>query len=153
MGNQNFTTTMLVDQTPKEVFNAVNNVQAWWIDKIDGKSAKLNDEFCVLFYQGVHYSKQKLVEFIAEKKVVWLVTESKLSFVEDENEWTGTKISFDISTIGNKTQLQFTHHGLRPDVECYKDCSNAWAGYIKGSLLELITTGKGEPTEKDAKLE
>jgi hypothetical protein len=42
---------------------------------------------------------------------------------------------------------------LRPDVECYKDCSNAWGGYIKGSLYKLITVGKGEPTPKDATLE
>jgi hypothetical protein len=152
MGNQSFTTTMLVDQTPKQVFNAINNVRGWWIDEIDGQSEKLNDEFSVLFYDGVHYSKQKLVEFIPDKKVVWLVTESKLNFIEDENEWTGTKISFEISAIGNKTQLQFTHHGLRPDIECYKDCSNAWGGYIKKSLFDLITKGQGEPTPMNARL-
>lgn len=152
MGNQNFTTTVLVDQSPTEVFNAINNVRGWWIDEINGKSEKLNDEFSVLFYDGVHYSKQKLVEFIPNEKVVWLVTESKLSFVEDESEWTGTKISFEISTVGNKTQLQFTHHGLRPDIECYKDCSNAWGGYIKKSLFDLITKGEGEPTPVGARL-
>jgi hypothetical protein len=152
MGNQNYTTTILVDQTPKEVFKAVNNVRGWWIDEIDGQSEKLNDEFSVLFYDGVHYSKQKLVEFVPDKKVVWLVTESKLNFIEDENEWTGTKISFEISAIGNKTQLQFTHYGLRPDIECYKDCSNAWGGYIKNSLFDLITKGQGEPTPMNARL-
>jgi hypothetical protein len=152
MGNQNYATTILVDQTPKEVFKAINNVRGWWIDDIDGQSEKLNDEFSVLFYDGVHYSKQKLVEFVPDKKVVWLVTESKLNFIEDESEWTGTKISFEISTIGNKTQLQFTHHGLRPDIECYKDCSNAWGGYIKKSLFDLITKGQGEPTPVNAKL-
>jgi hypothetical protein len=152
MGNQNYTATILVDQTPKEVFKAINNVRGWWIDDIDGQSEKLNDEFSVLFYDGVHYSKQKLVEFVPDKKVVWLVTESKLNFIEDESEWTGTKISFEISTIGNKTQLQFTHHGLRPDIECYKDCSNAWGGYIKKSLFDLITKGQGEPTPVNAKL-
>jgi hypothetical protein len=152
MGNQNYTATILVDQTPKEVFKAINNVRGWWIDDIDGHSEKLNDEFSVLFYDGVHYSKQKLVEFVPDKKVVWLVTESKLNFIEDESEWTGTKISFEISTIGNKTQLQFTHHGLRPDIECYKDCSNAWGGYIKKSLFALITKGQGEPTPVNARL-
>jgi hypothetical protein len=152
MNKKDFTITLEVEQGAKDVFNAINNIRGWWIDKIDGRSEKLNDEFAVTFFQGIHYSKQKLVEFIPEQKVVWLVTESKLTFIEDESEWTGTKISFEITPKGKKTQLTFTHHGLLPEVECYRDCSNAWGGYIKTSLKNLITTGKGEPTYHAATL-
>lgn len=142
MKNRGFSTAILVDQSPKEVFSAVNNVRGWWQGEIEGSTTKLNDEFTYRM-EEVHFSKQKLVEVIPDKKVVWLVTESKLNFVKKKNEWTGTKISFEIAEQGGKTELRFTHFGLVPEFECYGGCSGAWGQLIEQSLLSLITTGKG----------
>jgi hypothetical protein len=147
MSTSDYTTTISVDKTPKEAFNAINNVRGWWTDSLEGKTQKLNDEFTVQFGK-VHVSTQKLVEVIPDKKVVWLVTKSNLNFIKDKQEWNNTTISFEISQKNDKTQVKFTHHGLLPDIECFDACSNAWRGYIKGSLKSLINTGKGEPTPK-----
>ncbi|MES2411025.1 MAG: SRPBCC domain-containing protein [Bacteroidota bacterium] len=136
-----FTTTILVNQTPEEVFNAVNNVRGWWQGEITGNTNQLNDEFSYRM-KDVHYSKQKVVELIPNKNVVWLVSDSKLKFRE-EDEWTGTKIIFEINEVGNNTQLRFTHVGLIPKFECYGNCSWAWGELIRESLFSLITTGKG----------
>ncbi len=46
---------------------------------------------------------------------------------------------------GNQTELRFTHVGLVPAYQCYNVCSDAWGTYVKGSLRDLITTGKGQP--------
>lgn len=144
MSNKNFTSTFTVDQPANEVFNAVNNISKWWTENIKGNSQALNDEFTVQF-EDIHFSKQRLTEVVPDKKIVWLVTDSRLNFLQNKQEWTGTKIVFEISGQENKTQLRFTHIGLSPDVECYNACTNAWSQYITSSLYKLITTGKGEP--------
>jgi Activator of Hsp90 ATPase homolog 1-like protein len=145
-----FTTTILVDKTPDEAFNAINNVPEWWTGEpgVEGSTDKLGDEFTYR-YKDLHYSKQKITELIPGKKIVWLITDSKLNFIKDKSEWTGTRISFEISEKNNKTQIRFTHVGLVPGIECYSDCSNAWGQYIQQSLLKLITTGKYQPDKKE----
>jgi hypothetical protein len=145
MTTNNFTTAFYVSQSPAEAFNAINNVRGWWKEDLEGGTNHLNDEFTVHF-GDVHRSTQKLVEFIPNEKIVWLVTDSNLNFIKDKQEWTNTRISFDIAEKNNQTQIKFTHIGLVPDGECYNDCSIAWNGYINGSLRSLIMTGKGQPT-------
>lgn len=140
---QDFTMAFSVSRPPQEIFTAVNNVTAWWTKTLKGHSQQLNDEFTVQF-ADIHYSKQKLIEVKRDEKIVWLVTESNLSFLENKSEWTGTKIIFDITEKAGKSELRFTHEGLHPDIECYGACSVAWAQYVR-SLEQLITTGTGRP--------
>jgi hypothetical protein len=144
MDRHNFQTGFTVNATPKEVFKSINNVKKWWTENLEGNSQQLNDEFTVQF-GDMHYSKQRLIEVVPGEKIVWLVTESNLSWLKDKHEWNNTRISFEITRKDNKTQVRFTHIGLVPEIECYTDCSNAWSGYINDSLFNLITKGKGEP--------
>jgi hypothetical protein len=146
MENQNFNAVFLFDQSAKEVFDAVTNVRGWWSEMVEGGTHNLNDEF-IYRYADLHYSKQKLTEVTSDKKVVWLVTDSNLTFVDNKNEWTGTQVVFEITEKAGQTQLSFTHVGLSPQVECYKACSGGWTFYLQ-SLCALITTGKGSPDLK-----
>ncbi|MBC9909941.1 SRPBCC family protein [Chitinophaga varians] len=148
MNQADFTVTMLVNQTPHEVFNAVNNVRGWWSETLEGDTHHAQDEF-VYRYKDLHYSKHRLTEVVPDKKVVWLITDSRLSFLRhDPEEWTGTTISFEITPKNDQTELRFIHHGLLPEIECYDACSNAWSRYLN-SLRSLITTGKGQPHKKE----
>jgi hypothetical protein len=139
-----FTTTLLVDQTPEQAFKAITNVRGWWSEEIEGDTEKLNDEF-TYHYEDVHYCQIKLIEVIPNQKVVWFVKYNYFKFTKDRSEWTGTKMSFEISEKGDKTEIRVTHHGLVPEFECFNICSNAWTQYIQQSLKNLITTGKGQP--------
>ena len=78
----------------------------------------------------------KLIEVIPHKKVVWLVVDNNFNFTEDKSEWKGTKIIFEISKKGDKSEIRFTHLGLVPEYECFDVCSNAW-----GSLLSTVVYG------------
>lgn len=142
MATSDFTLTLLTGQTPQKVFQAINHVRDWWSgfysEEIKGDTKKLHDEFSFRAAGGAHYCKLKLVEVIPGKKVVWLVTDSELSFVEKKYEWTGTKVIFEISKKGGKTQLVFTHEGLTPQVECYESCAPSWSQYLQNRLLPLI---------------
>jgi hypothetical protein len=148
MSDQNLTFTFSVDQTPEEAFAAINNVRGWWSGEIEGRTDKLGEEWTYR-YKDVHYSKQKITEFIPGKKVVWLVLDGYLNFVADKTEWTGTRITFELSQKGHQTEIRFTHVGLVPEYECFNACSNAWGSYINGSLRSLIATGKGQPNQKE----
>jgi Activator of Hsp90 ATPase homolog 1-like protein len=148
MDTTSFSTTLLVDQTPQEAFNAINHVRGWWSEEIEGNTNKLGSEF-KYHYQDVHRCQMKIIELIPEEKVVWVVLDNFFKFTKDNSEWKGTKISFEISKNGNKTKIIFTHLGLVPEYECYEVCRDAWTTYIQSSLQGLITTGKGRPNGKD----
>ena len=110
MSKQDFTVAFSVDQTPEEVFNAINNVRGWWSGEIEGDTTRLGAEFTYRV-GDVHRSKQKITEFVPGKKVVWHVLDSQLSFA-NASEWNGTDVAFEISKNEGKTQVRFTHAGL-----------------------------------------
>lgn len=141
---KDYTITILVDRTPKEVYDSVNNVRGWWSGDITGRTDQVGSTWTYR-YEDLHRSTQRITEMVPGKKVVWHVTDSQLSFVKDKTEWNGTDIVFDIARKGDKTELRFTHVGLAPNVECYNGCSDAWRFYIRDSLRKLIVTGKGAP--------
>jgi hypothetical protein len=146
MKNQDFTTTILVEQTPTDVFKTLINVRAWWSglyeESFEGSSEKLGDEFSFRAGGGAHFTRQKMVELVPNEKVVWLVTESNLSFVDTVDEWTGTKIMFEISREQDKTKIVFTHIGLVPEFECYDSCAPAWTQYLQERLTQALTVKK-----------
>ena len=139
MSNQNFTATFSVDKTPQQVFDAINDVRGWWTGDIEGRTDTLGAEFTYR-YQDLHRTTQKITEWVPGKKVVWHVVDGQINFVKNKTEWDGTDIVFEIRQKGDQTEVQLTHVGLVPAIECYEACSGGWSYYVN-SLRERITTG------------
>jgi len=141
MSTQDFTKTIVTGKAAGEVFGIIKNVRGWWsglyAEEITGDSERIGDEFSFSAGGGMHYSRQRLVELEPDKKIVWVVTDSNLTFLKKTDEWLNTKISFEITKDGDKTLLTFTHIGLVPKIECYGGCSSAWTQYLDNLAEQL----------------
>src|SRR4029079_10867669 len=141
---KDYTFSFTIDHSPEEVFKAINNARGWWTGEIEGDTDKLGAEF-VYRFGDLHYSKQKVTEFVPGKKVVWHVEEAQINFVKEKQEWKDTDIVFEIAEKDGKTEVNFTHVGLQPQIECYGACSDAWHTLLDGNLRRLIETGEDQP--------
>jgi uncharacterized protein YndB with AHSA1/START domain len=136
-----YTTSFTVDQSPDQVFAAINDVRSWWSGEITGRTDLLGAEFTYR-QKDIHRSTHKITEWVPGKKIVWHVVDSHLGFVSNANEWRGTDIVFEIAKKGGRTEVRVTHVGLVPLLECYEACSTAWGHYLNDSLFRWITTSK-----------
>ena len=145
MSDQSFTTTFTVDRSPREVFDAINDVRAWWSQEVEGPTDVAGQSF-VFRVKDLHRSLIEVTELVPGERVVWTVLENHMSFVEDQTEWPGTQIRFELTErSGGGTDVRFTHVGLLPDHEFYDVCSTAWSFYLRESLPNLITDAAGRP--------
>lgn len=140
---QSYTATIEVAQPPQHVFDCLIDVSKWWGGKdLSGSTRLLNDEFTIK-HGDVHYSKQRMIEVVPGQRVVWLITESRLAWLErDKHEWTDTRLIFEITPQGDGTVLRFTHQGLVPGQECHSSCSAGWNLVIKDYLFNFIAEGR-----------
>ena len=105
----NYTVAMELAKSSDDVFDHLIDLSKWWPEEFEGESIKLNTEF--VFRTGdAHYSKNKVVEFVPNKKVVWVTTESIRE--TDNFDWTGTKFIFELTPQGDNTSLKFTYDGV-----------------------------------------
>lgn len=144
MDTSDFSTSILVSKPPEAAFDAINRVPAWWSGNVEGSALQLGSEFTYTV-PGVHYCRLKVVDSVPGRSIVWLVTESDLSYTANKSEWTGTRIRFDISRQDDLTRVRFVHEGLVPAFECFGECSKAWTLLVEGQLFRLVSTGLEQP--------
>lgn len=146
MKKKDYHTSFKVNAPAGEVFNSINLVSKWWTADLKGSTQKAGDIFTVRF--GQTFITMKITESVPGKKITWLVIDCNKHWLKNKKEWIDTKLAWEISTNNNATQVDFTHLGLVPGLECYDACENAWTGYLHSSLLNLVTSGKGQADKK-----
>ncbi|WP_433331993.1 SRPBCC family protein [Spirillospora sp. CA-294931] len=154
---EHLTATMTIDRTPEQVFEAITNVRGWWTENLIGHSAALHDEFVFTddseyagqtarAKEGIRFARFQITEVVPGRRMVWHVVDS--DFIDGTDEWTDTKVIFDLTADARGTTLRFTHEGLTAaESSCFEACSVAWTFFIAQSLPQLITTGTGRPIE------
>src|SRR5262245_24531070 len=100
MTKSDYSTSISVKQSPREVFNAINNVRGWWSENIIGDTDVPGSVFFYEF-RDLHRCTFKITEFVPDRKVVWHVLQNYFSFVKDTTEWTNTDIVFEIARKGD----------------------------------------------------
>jgi hypothetical protein len=73
-----------VDQTPQAVYDAVNNVRAWWSQAEEGGTDKPGAAF-YRHYQDVHRCTLKITELVPGKKMAWHVLHSDFNFIKNKH--------------------------------------------------------------------
>jgi hypothetical protein len=143
MEKKDFTSSISAKISADEAIKRISNVPGWWGVTFSGSSEKQDDQF-IIKMGGESFFNFTVTELIPGKRVVWLVTDCNMPWYSDKKEWTNTKLIFDLAENNGVTDLTFTHEGLTPDVECYKDCKPGWTHWIQRSLFSYFTTGKGD---------
>ena len=142
-----FTTELTVDRTPEEVFAAVTDVRAWFSESITGSATAVGAEFSFID-KSIPTSRIRVTELVPGRRIAWHVEDAYIAFIDQHDEWTDTRMTFDITPGAGGTTLRFTHHGLTPESACYRDCSRGWTSCVNTSLHALLTTGVGKPIPK-----
>ena len=142
MKKNDFTSSISANITPGEAIKKISHVPGWWGITFTGNSEKQNDRFTVKM-GGDSFFNFTVAELIPAKRIVWEVTDCNMPWYSDKKEWINTKLIFDLTEQNGITEVTFTHKGLTPDVECYKDCEPGWTHWIQTSLFSYLTNGKG----------
>ncbi|MDR7384494.1 SRPBCC family protein [Promicromonospora iranensis] len=144
MSAQNYTTSFTVHASPDEVFAAITRPQAWWTEMIEGGTTESGDEFG-FDNPGLHRTRIRLTEVVPGTKMVWHVLENHFGFVQDQSEWVGSDIVFELADgPEGDTAVRVTHVGLVPELECYDVCSAAWNHHLAQGLRGLVEAGHAD---------
>ena len=143
MNNQDFTATFSVDQTPEQVFAAINDVRSWWTGEIEGRTDTLGAEFTYR-YKDIHRTTHKITELVPGKRVVWHVTASHLSLVREQAaSGTGPTSSSTSRARATGPRCASRTSASRRPSSATIGCSRAWSFFITDSLKKRIATGNG----------
>lgn len=142
---QDFTTTFTVENDPAAVFAAIADVPAWWSGEVEGTAHAAGVSFTYRV-PGIHFCRMEVVEHAPPSRIVWKVVDSEISYVPTRDEWTGTRIRFEVEATGSGTRLRFTHQGLKPALECWDGCSRGWTALVEKNLRRRIETGAPQPS-------
>jgi uncharacterized protein YndB with AHSA1/START domain len=130
---------LVVDAPLEAVVSALTStegISAWW-------STTRGDPSAGGVFRVSHAHVRPMVFAVREggpDTVSWDVLAAPLT-----PEWDSTRITFDLHPAPLGTVIDFQHHGLAPDLDCFQMCRAGW-DHVLASLQQFLETGTGRPT-------
>lgn len=132
--------------TPDAVFEAVATVagiRRWWSADVTGDD-EIGNEITIRFGTEWKVVMQKIEE-VTNQRVAYRITQ------HDSNEWPGTELHFDLSTVDGWTTLKFDHRGWAASSDFFRFCSAKWVVFLL-SIKQAAETGMGTPSPNEQKI-
>ncbi|HVI45052.1 MAG TPA: SRPBCC domain-containing protein [Chitinophaga sp.] len=127
---------LVIKVSPEKVYDAITTrkgIESWWCKQTTAKPEK---GFVNVFVFGQFRNEMKITE-LSHKRVAW-------DCINSIEEWTGTKVSFDLEERDGNTLLRFTHGDWKSATDLFASCNYDWAKFLR-SLKSFCETGEGEP--------
>lgn len=121
--------------TVYQAITAQEGLASWWTDET---IAKPEIGFVNEFKFGDRYHKEMKVTKLGKDKLV------EWDCIQDDKEWIGTHLKFEMEEKNGNTELIFTHSDWADQTLFYANCNYHWALFMK-SLKDYAETGKGAP--------
>jgi uncharacterized protein YndB with AHSA1/START domain len=142
---QDFKLEIEIAAPPQAVFEALGTaagIAEWWTAQVEG-DVEVGKAFRARFGRGGWTDLR--VDRLEPHLIEWACTGQDIADFNPTDEWVGTRMTFELSEVGNGwTHLDFVHHGLRP-LECIGICERGWGQHLGTSLEQLLESGAGEP--------
>jgi uncharacterized protein YndB with AHSA1/START domain len=135
---------LAIKSPPGDAYKALTTLDGlagWWTRDTQGSCSAGGT---IQFRFGGKGTHMKVLELEAGKRVLWQV-------VEGPAAWVGTKLSFDLATDGDFTQVLFKHQDWKEPSDLMAHCSTKWATFLI-SLKSLVESGKGAPYPDDVRI-
>ena len=145
MTPQDYRLSVSAPVSASDAYAKIARVSEWWAKDVQGSTGNSGDAFTVRF--GEPFVDFQITEAVPGRKVVWHVTDCYLPWLQDETEWSGTKVVFEVSAGPSETTVTLTHEGLVPEVECFESCVQGWNQYFGQSFRRFLSDGCGQPNQ------
>jgi uncharacterized protein YndB with AHSA1/START domain len=130
-----------IQATAERVFQAVSTPQGldrWWTERSEGTPSR-----------GAEYELRFGPEYEWAASVTRYVpnSEFELEMIRADDDWIGTRVTFELEDRGETTWVRFRHSGWPSANEHYRISCNCWALYLR-ILRRYLEHGESVPYER-----
>lgn len=123
-----YTKTLTIEAAAGEIFDALTDpgaITSWWKAASVTGSGQAGGELHITFGTEPEPTVMRVLAAHRPGVVIWDVAASPL--VPD---WAGTRPTFTVTPAGDGCRLDFAHHGLVPDLDCFDSCATDWGRFL-----------------------